>query len=100
MTLSWAHRGAGADSDRSDFIQASFLDSCQRGSDADCCAVGRVLTSLFRPQHALTARGNRSYAFVDEALDALAFVRFSRIQIAFRIACDAVHTVELAGLAP
>jgi len=43
---------------------------------------------------------NRSYSFVDEFLDALAFVSLGRVEVALRIGRDAVHAVELAGLAP
>src|SRR5258706_1348807 len=53
-----------------------------------------------RPQHALTPTWNRAYAFVDEFLDALAFVRLGRVEVALGIGRDAVHAVELARLAP
>src|SRR5712692_5330212 len=54
---------------------------------------------LTRPQHALAPPRNRTYALVDEFLHALAFVRFGRIEVALGIGGDAVHAVELAGLA-
>src|SRR5712692_4486059 len=60
----------------------------------------KAVLSGARPQHALAAPWNRAYAFVDEFLHALSFVRLGRVEVAFGIAGDAVHAVELAGLAP
>src|SRR5712692_5642268 len=60
----------------------------------------KAVLSGARPQHALAAPWNRAYAFVDEFLHALAFVRLGRVEVALRIGGDAVHAVELAGLAP
>src|SRR6266571_2622928 len=53
-----------------------------------------------RPQHALASARDRADAFVDELLHALAFVGLRRIQVAPGIDRNAVHAVELAGLAP
>src|SRR2546422_7561830 len=51
-----------------------------------------------RPRRSLIHLRHRREAFVDELLQASSFVRFSRIDIAFRIRRDAVNSIELAGL--
>src|SRR5258706_2981139 len=53
---------------------------------------------LPRPEHALIA-GDSTYALVDKSLHALALVGLGRIEVALGVCCDAVHAVELAGLA-
>src|SRR5258706_22363 len=53
---------------------------------------------LPRPEHALIA-GDSTYALVDKSLHALALVGLGRIEFALGVCCDAVHAVELAGLA-
>src|SRR6266853_1674799 len=53
-----------------------------------------------RPQHALAPARNRAHALVDEFLHAFAFVGLGGVEVALRVARDAVHAIELAGLAP
>src|SRR6266567_3135719 len=52
-----------------------------------------------RPQCALVLFRHGSETFVDELLHTLAAVGFGGVYVAFRIGGDAVHGVELAGLA-
>src|SRR5689334_6828063 len=53
---------------------------------------------LARPEHALIRR-HRAHALVHELLHPLALVGLGRIQVALRVDGDAVHAVELPGLA-
>src|SRR5882762_6037949 len=53
-----------------------------------------------RPEDALASGPHRTYAFVYELLHALAFVSFRRVEVALGVGRDAVHAVELPGLAP
>src|SRR5437667_11419685 len=62
--------------------------------------VRRIRNSFPRPEHALLACPDAAESLVDELLHALALVGFGRVEIALGIARDAVHAVELAGLAP
>src|SRR5882762_1184164 len=55
---------------------------------------------LARPEHALLACPDRADAFIDEFLHALAFVGLGRVQVTLGIGSDAVHAIELSGLAP
>src|SRR5690242_20030975 len=55
--------------------------------------------SLPRPHHTLFALGHRADALVHEALHALALVGLGCVDVAFGVGRDAVHRVELAGLA-
>ena len=60
----------------------------------------RHAPDLFRPEYTLAPGRDRADAFVDEFLHALSFVSFGGVKVALRIGRDAVHSVELAGLAP
>src|SRR5262245_14167628 len=53
-----------------------------------------------RPEHALVAARHRADALIDEFLYPLTLVSFSRVEIALGIGRNAVHAVELTGLAP
>ena len=59
----------------------------------------RAVYSFTRPQYALAAGGHGTYTLVDELLHPLALVSLGRVDVAFRIGGDAVHAIELAGLA-
>src|SRR5579864_8417268 len=60
---------------------------------------GATSLGVFRPEHALILLSDWAHSLVDELLDALPAIRFGGIDIALRIGGDAVHGVELAGLA-
>src|SRR5215470_2054748 len=53
-----------------------------------------------RPNSSLILLCHGREAFVDELLQPPPLVGLSRIYVALRIGCDAVHAVELTGLAP
>src|SRR5450432_2542705 len=55
--------------------------------------------SSLRPGHALIAVWHGANASIDELLHALTFVGFGRVEVALGIGRDAVHAIELAGLA-
>src|SRR4029077_634991 len=57
-------------------------------------------SSLPRPEHPLFARPDGADALIDELLNTLAFVGLCRVEVALVFSGDAVHAVELAGLAP
>src|SRR5437868_4633289 len=54
----------------------------------------------FRPYHALVLLSDRRDALVNEFLYALAAISFRREDIALRIGCNAMDSIEFAGLAP
>ena len=58
-----------------------------------------LLPHWFRPDDALVRGRDRRHAFVDKFLHALTFPGLRRVDVALRIDRDAVHAVELTGLA-
>src|SRR5262249_21679127 len=52
-----------------------------------------------RPDHSLILLAYRRQPLVNKALHTVPFVRFSGVQISFRVAGDHVNAVELTGLA-
>src|SRR6266566_9888215 len=55
--------------------------------------------SPLRPEHALIGSHHVADSLVDEFLQAFALPGFSRVDVALGVCRDAVHSVELAGLA-
>src|SRR5262249_15024401 len=53
---------------------------------------------LLRPDRSLILFRYRRETFVEESLDALTAISLGRVDVAFRIGRDAVHSVELARL--
>src|SRR5215510_6381384 len=60
---------------------------------------GQKTRSPLRPEHALIGSHHVADSLVDEFLQAFALPGFSRVDVALGICRDAVHSVELAGLA-
>src|SRR5436309_15756214 len=54
---------------------------------------------FFRPNRSLILFRDGTQTFVQEPLHALASIGFRCIDVALGIGCDAVHGIELAGLA-
>src|SRR5579872_2454400 len=52
------------------------------------------------PDDTLAQSRDRRHALIQEALNALTFISFSRVQIALRINRNAVHAVEFARQSP
>src|SRR5262245_18567032 len=85
--------------DRAEELLIARVDFLERSSPEPVPAAWLAIRSALRPEHALVAGQHGAHALVDELLQPLTFPGLGRVDVALGVGGDAVHAVELAGLA-